>query len=124
MSGSGDSMDTEIVKTPDPSGTGEAHIVTVDTTAGSAHADDTNPLIFDISDVSVYYGDFRAVRDVTIPIRENEITALIGPSGCGKTTVLRSFNRMNDLIEGARVEGSVLYHGIALFDRARDPVEG
>jgi phosphate transport system ATP-binding protein len=116
-------MDTEIVKTPESSGTDESHVVTVDTTAGSVHADDTNPLIFDISDVSVYYGDFRAVRDVTIPIRENEITALIGPSGCGKTTVLRSFNRMNDLIEGARVEGRILYHGVDLYDEQVDPVE-
>jgi phosphate transport system ATP-binding protein len=116
-------MDTEIVNTPDPTGTDEKPTVTVDTRAGSAHADDTNPLIFDISGVSVYYGDFRAVRDVTLPIRENEITALIGPSGCGKTTVLRSFNRMNDLIEGARVEGKILYHGVDLYDERVDPVE-
>jgi phosphate transport system ATP-binding protein len=116
-------MDTEIVNTPDPSGTGGKAIVMVDMGAGSAHADDANPLIFDISGVSVFYGDFRAVRDVTIPIRENEITALIGPSGCGKTTVLRSFNRMNDLIEGARVEGKILYHGVDLYDERVDPVE-
>jgi phosphate transport system ATP-binding protein len=80
-------------------------------------------LVFDIRDVAVYYGDFRAVRDVTIPIRRNEITALIGPSGCGKTTVLRCFNRMNDLVEGARVEGNIRYHGIDLYDRRVDPVE-
>jgi phosphate transport system ATP-binding protein len=80
-------------------------------------------LVFDVRDVSAYYGDFRAVRDVTLPIRQNEITALIGPSGCGKSTVLRCFNRMNDLIEGARVEGQVLYHGIDLYDRRIDPVE-
>jgi phosphate transport system ATP-binding protein len=80
-------------------------------------------LLFDVRDVSVYYGDFRAVRDVTLPIRKNEITALIGPSGCGKSTILRCFNRMNDLIEGARVEGKVLYHGIDLYDRRIDPVE-
>jgi phosphate transport system ATP-binding protein len=116
-------MDTEMVNTPDPRGADGKPIVVVGTNAGSAHADDTNPLIFDISDVSVYYGDFRAVRDVTIPIRENEITALIGPSGCGKTTVLRSFNRMNDLIEGARVEGKILYHGVDLYDERVDPVE-
>jgi phosphate transport system ATP-binding protein len=116
-------MDTEIVSTPDPSGTDEKPIVAVGTNVGSAHADDTNPLIFDISDVAVFYGDFQAVRDVTIPIRENEITALIGPSGCGKTTVLRSFNRMNDLIEGARVEGKILYHGVDLYDDQVDPVE-
>ena len=59
----------------------------------------TREVVFDVSDLAVYYGDFRAVRDVTLPIRENEITALIGPSGCGKTTVLRCLNRMNDLIE-------------------------
>jgi phosphate transport system ATP-binding protein len=116
-------MDTELVSTPDPTGPDEKPTVTVDTRAGSAQADDTNPLILDISGVSVYYGDFRAVRDVTLPIRENEITALIGPSGCGKTTVLRSFNRMNDLIEGARVEGKILYHGVDLYDERVDPVE-
>jgi phosphate transport system ATP-binding protein len=60
---------------------------------------------------------------VTVPIRQNEITALIGPSGCGKTTVLRSFNRMNDLIETARIEGKVEYHGIDLYGKNVDPVE-
>jgi phosphate transport system ATP-binding protein len=80
-------------------------------------------VIFDIRDLSVLYGDFRAVREVSLPIRENEITALIGPSGCGKTTVIRCLNRMNDLIEGARVEGTVLYHGVDLYDPRVDPVE-
>ena len=63
------------------------------------------------------------MRDVTLPIRENEITALIGPSGCGKSTFIRTLNRMNDLIEGARVEGSVRYHGVDLYDPQVDPVE-
>jgi phosphate transport system ATP-binding protein len=80
-------------------------------------------VIFDIRELSVLYSDFRAVRDVSLPILENEITALIGPSGCGKTTVLRCLNRMNDLIEGARVEGTILYHGIDLYDARVDPVE-
>ena len=80
-------------------------------------------VIFDIRDLSVLYGDFRAVRDVSLPIRENEITALIGPSGCGKTTVIRCLNRMNDLIDGARVEGTILYHGVDLYDARVDPVE-
>jgi phosphate transport system ATP-binding protein len=71
----------------------------------------------------VYYGDFRAVREVTLPIYKNQITALIGPSGCGKTTVLRCLNRMNDLIEGARVEGQVRYHDVDLYDPRVDPVE-
>jgi phosphate transport system ATP-binding protein len=80
-------------------------------------------VVFDVRDLSAFYGGFRAVRDVTLPIYRNEITALIGPSGCGKTTVLRCFNRMNDLIEGARVEGEVLYHGVDLYDPRVDPVE-
>jgi phosphate transport system ATP-binding protein len=80
-------------------------------------------IVLDLRDLSVYYGAFRAVRDVTLPIPRNQITALIGPSGCGKTTVLRCLNRLNDLIEGARVEGRVLYHGVDLYDPRVDPVE-
>jgi phosphate transport system ATP-binding protein len=80
-------------------------------------------LVFEIENLSVYYGSFRAVRDVSLSIFGKQITALIGPSGCGKTTMLRCFNRMNDLIETARVDGSVLYHGIDLYDKRVDPVE-
>jgi phosphate transport system ATP-binding protein len=79
--------------------------------------------VFDVRDLSVFYGDFRAVRDVTLPIWQNQITALIGPSGCGKTTFIRCLNRMNDLIEGARVEGEILYHGVNLYAPGVDPVE-
>jgi phosphate transport system ATP-binding protein len=64
-----------------------------------------------------------AVHKVTLPIYRNEITALIGPSGCGKTTFLRCLNRMNDLIPTARVEGTLLYHGVDLYDPSVDPVE-
>jgi phosphate transport system ATP-binding protein len=80
-------------------------------------------LVFEISDLDVYYGSFRAVRGVSLSIYQNEITALIGPSGCGKTTVLRCLNRMNDLIDGARIEGEILYHGVDLYHRDVDPVE-
>ena len=80
-------------------------------------------VVFDVRDLSVYYGDFRAVRNVTLPIYRNQITALIGPSGCGKTTFIRCLNRMNDLIVGARVEGTLLYHGVDLYDEQVDPVE-
>jgi phosphate transport system ATP-binding protein len=80
-------------------------------------------LVFDVKDLSVYYGPFRAVRSVTLPVYRNLVTAIIGPSGCGKTTALRCFNRMNDLIEGARVEGQILYHGVDLYHRDVDPVE-
>ncbi|HVM54942.1 MAG TPA: phosphate ABC transporter ATP-binding protein PstB [Acidimicrobiales bacterium] len=79
--------------------------------------------MFDVSDVSVYYGPFRAVRDVNLQIRRNEITAFIGPSGCGKTTVLRCLNRMNDLIETARVEGRINYHGVDLYGEGINPTE-
>jgi phosphate transport system ATP-binding protein len=79
--------------------------------------------IFDVVDLKVFYGTFQAVTDTTLAIREHEITALIGPSGCGKTTVLRCFNRMNDLIEGARVEGTVRYHGVDVYGEKVDPVE-
>ena len=82
-----------------------------------------NAVVFDVDDLSVFYGPFRAVRDVNLDIRQHEITALIGPSGCGKSTVLRCFNRMNDLIEIARVEGRVTYHGVDLYDPAVNPVE-
>jgi phosphate transport system ATP-binding protein len=81
------------------------------------------PLVFELRDLSVYYAGFRAVREVDLPVHQNEITALIGPSGCGKTTVLRCFNRMNDLIEIARVEGQVLYHGVDVYQDEVDPVE-
>ncbi|MEA2057078.1 MAG: ATP-binding cassette domain-containing protein, partial [Actinomycetota bacterium] len=84
---------------------------------------DSETIIFNVERLNVFYGDFQAVRDVTLPIRRNEITAFIGPSGCGKSTVLRSFNRMNDLIEGARVEGTLEYHGVDLYGKNVDPVE-
>ena len=89
---------------------------------GATTAAETEP-VFRTQDLAVYYGDFRAVRDVNLEIRGQEITAFIGPSGCGKTTVLRCFDRMNDLIPGARVEGEVHYHGINLYAKEVDAVE-
>jgi phosphate transport system ATP-binding protein len=80
-------------------------------------------IVFDVRDLAVSYGDVVAVHKVTLPIYRNEITALIGPSGCGKTTFLRCLNRMNDLIESARVHGTLLYHGVDLYDPSVDPVE-
>jgi phosphate transport system ATP-binding protein len=81
------------------------------------------PPVFDVRGLNVYYGSFRAVRDVELTIPARQVTAFIGPSGCGKTTVLRCFNRMNDLVEIARVEGSVRYHGVDLYDPQVNPVE-
>src|SRR4051794_40808430 len=80
-------------------------------------------LVFDIDDLSIFYGDFRAVRDVSMDIRKHDITAIIGPSGCGKSTMIRCLNRMNDLVETAHVTGKVHYHGVDLYDPQVDPVE-
>jgi len=89
---------------------------TSETSANAAVEEPTaTPSVFEVEDLAVYYGAFKAVREVTLKVRPNEIVAFIGPSGCGKSTVLRCFNRMNDTIVGARVEGSVKYHGVDLY---------
>jgi phosphate transport system ATP-binding protein len=80
------------------------------------------PTVFSTDSISIYYGSFRAVTDVSLNIHENEITAFIGPSGCGKTTVLRTLNRMNDLIPGAHVEGDVQYRGKSLYGPGVSPI--
>jgi phosphate transport system ATP-binding protein len=79
--------------------------------------------VFAVKDLSVKYGEFRAVRDVTLDIGQHQITAFIGPSGCGKTTVLRCLNRMNDFIDSAKVEGLVEYHGVDLYNSEVNPNE-
>jgi phosphate transport system ATP-binding protein len=81
------------------------------------------PVVFDVDDLAVYYGSFRAVREVTLDVYQHQITAFIGPSGCGKTTVLRCLNRMNDIIPTAKVEGLVRYHGIDLYSDDVSPAE-
>jgi phosphate transport system ATP-binding protein len=84
---------------------------------------ETRAPVFEVRDLNVHYGSFRAVRDVNMTVCKNEVTAFIGPSGCGKTTVLRCFNRMNDLIDIARVDGSLTYHGVDLYDHKVNAVE-
>jgi phosphate transport system ATP-binding protein len=79
--------------------------------------------VLECVDVDVYYGTFRAVRDVSMVFGHNEITALIGPSGCGKSTILRSLNRMNDLVDGARVTGAIRYWGQDMYAPGVDPIE-
>jgi phosphate transport system ATP-binding protein len=91
--------------------------------AAPPDAEPAHEVVFDVRDLEVFYGSFRAVRDVNIQVNRNEITAFIGPSGCGKTTVLRCFNRMNDLIETAKVNGSITYHGVDLYEREVNAVE-
>ncbi len=79
--------------------------------------------IIQIKNLNTYYGDSLAVRDVTIDFRSHGVTALIGPSGCGKSTVLRTINRMNDLIPDSRTEGEVLFHGENIYGSNVDPVD-
>jgi phosphate transport system ATP-binding protein len=79
-------------------------------------------VVFEVRDLDVYYGKSPAVKGVNLEIYRTMVTALIGPSGCGKSTFLRCLNRMNDLIDGARVEGKVLYHGQDLYGPGVDPV--
>jgi phosphate transport system ATP-binding protein len=79
--------------------------------------------IIEVRDTNIFYGSFRAVKDVNMGIEPNKITAIIGPSGCGKSTVLRAFNRMNDFIKGARVEGEIIFQNQNIYDPLVDPVQ-
>ena len=99
-----------------PQSDASARIGAVDPHSGEEH-------VLLIRDLNVYYGAFHAVADVSFDVPKNRVTALIGPSGCGKSTVLRSINRMNDLVPGARVEGSIRYHGHDICSPRVDPVE-
>jgi len=73
--------------------------------------------------INIYYGDFQAVRGVSLKIPKRRVTAFIGPSGCGKSTIIRSLNRLNDLVNGFRLEGKIYYQGQNLYDAKIDPVE-
>ncbi len=79
-------------------------------------------VVLDCRADEIYYGDFLAVRDSYVPIKKNQITGFIGPSGCGKSTVLKSINRMNDLIRGFQFKGKVHYYGMDIYDKKVDPV--
>ncbi len=81
------------------------------------------PPALEIEQLSVYYDGKPAVKDITLSVPSRQVVALIGPSGCGKSTLLRCFNRMNDLVRGARVEGDVRFHGQSLSAPEVDPVE-
>jgi phosphate transport system ATP-binding protein len=123
MNESGDDMTDSVTDSPGASPTTLAPGLTDRSDVASDPAAAQGSVVFDTRDLDVYYGEFKAVRDVNLEIREHEITAFIGPSGCGKSTVLRCFDRMNDLIESARVDGTILYHGIDLYGPDVDAVE-
>ena len=85
-------------------------------TPGGAHA-------FAVENLSLWYGQFKAIEGVSLSMEERHITSLIGPSGCGKSTLLRCLNRMNDLVPSVRVEGRVMFNGVDIYDPTTDPVE-
>jgi len=105
-----DPTPTSAVRPSRPAASSKLHIE-----RRSSPALEETPVVFDVENAEVFYGSFRAVRNVTMKIQKNQITAFIGPSGCGKTTMLRAFNRMHDVIPGARVAGSIRYHGVDLY---------
>lgn len=85
--------------------------------------DPAKDIVLSARDLSIFYGSFKAVHQVSLDVERNKITALIGPSGCGKSTMLRAFNRMNDLIPGVHYEGGVEFHGQNLYERSVDAVD-
>ena len=89
---------------------------------GSTRGEIVQP-IMELRNLNVYYGDFHAVRDISLDVGANQITAFIGPSGCGKSTVLRCLNRTNDLVPSARVTGGIDYRGHDLYGPSVDPIE-
>jgi len=122
----GTPMATDAQSTSDVSSDGASSKAMFEPSANSRRSgtlrEKPNPLI-ECDDLSIFYGDFRAVSGISMVFGKNEITALIGPSGCGKSTVLRTLNRMNDLIPGTRVEGWVSYHGQDMYGKEVDPIE-
>jgi len=99
-------------------------LITAATTATPAEwqASPPEPAILEAENVSIYYGSFRAIKDVTLHVPPRRITALIGPSGSGKSTLLRTFNRMNELIPGTALQGAIRFHGQNLYAPDVDPV--
>jgi len=78
--------------------------------------------IIEVKKVGIWYGENKAVKDINLSIERQKVFALIGPSGCGKSTLLRCFNRMNDFVDGFRIEGSIAYRGMNIYDKQVDPV--
>lgn len=80
-------------------------------------------MVLETKKLSIWYGEKKAISDVSVQVRRNRVVAIIGPSGCGKSTLLRAFNRMNDFVPGMRVEGEAYFNGRNIFSKEIDPVE-
>lgn len=118
-----ETKDLSAKEKPTKSSQEDMSIVVADTSGVTMEDFAGRETVFELNKVSVYYGKSLAVNDVSLSVYKNQITAFIGPSGCGKTTILRSLNRMNDLIPSARVEGSIRYHGEEMYAPEVDPVQ-
>ena len=120
-------MNAQIAEAPERTGfVATKEPATIRIVARETHPDEApvadQGVTLELDHVSCFYGSFRAVREVSFKIPRRGVTALIGPSGCGKSTVLRTMNRMNDLIPSFRLEGSIRLDGQDLYDRSVDPV--
>ncbi|HEX8600579.1 MAG TPA: phosphate ABC transporter ATP-binding protein PstB [Chloroflexia bacterium] len=115
--------ETETPKSASPLSLAGAHTAHAATPGTTYHDIAESNFVVEVRDLSLWYGQTRALTDVSLRFPRNRITALIGPSGCGKSTLLRSINRMNDLIRGARTQGQVLLEGTDIYGRGIDPVE-
>ncbi len=114
--------DTELEITPIPGLSGKPSIPRVAVTENAAQINRAAGVKIDVRNTDFWYGAKQALFDVSIPIREKQVTALIGPSGCGKSTFLRTLNRMNDLIPGTRTQGEALLDGRNIYDKSLDVV--
>jgi phosphate transport system ATP-binding protein len=121
MSEGGEPMDADVVN--DVPRDYVPRVATAGSHTMNDKATDSREFVLDVEGLSVFYRSTPAVLDVSLRMSKQEITAIIGPSGCGKTTFLRCLNRMNDLIEGARIDGRIMYHGVNLYGSEVDPVE-
>src|SRR4029079_6352669 len=99
-----------------------SHVRSRQGTLSESHQEGIMAKSIDVSDLNIYYGDFLAVEGVNMTVKSRSVTAFIGPSGCGKSTMLRSLNRMHEVIPGARVEGKIVVDGQSLYDPSIDPV--
>jgi phosphate transport system ATP-binding protein len=117
------SPDASATASPETAMPGGAPEAPASASRGSAPTTGSTAGQIEIRDLNLYYGAFRAVRDVSLTIHPRSVTAIIGPSGCGKSTFLRTLNRMHELAVGARVEGSVRLDGVDIYDPEVDPVQ-
>jgi phosphate transport system ATP-binding protein len=118
----GSLLDAPVEERADPTAAIPAIRIATESGTSRDTSDAPGETVIELLDVSCYYGAFRAVKDVTVTAAKREVTALIGPSGCGKTTLLRTFNRMNDLIPSFRATGQILLDGQDMYGKDVDPV--